>query len=73
MDCVVIGTNLKNRFENLKKCTEFLDKYNFTIKNLTIDDFVENIEKDFSSFEKYGWNVFCDFKFQSTYWRLGCQ
>jgi hypothetical protein len=58
MDCVVIGTNLKNRFENLKKCTEFLDKYNFTIKNLTIDDFVENIEKDFSSFEKYGWNVF---------------
>lgn len=33
MDCVVIGTNLKNRFENLKKCTEFLDKYNFIVKN----------------------------------------
>jgi len=57
MDCVVIGTNLKNRFENLKKCTQFLDKYNFTIKNLTIDDFVENTEKNFSSFKENGWNV----------------
>lgn len=57
MDCVVIGTNLKNRFENLKKCTEFLDKYNFIVKNLTIDDFVENTQQNFSSFEEKKWNV----------------
>ena len=58
MDCVVIGTNLKNRFEKLKICTGFLDKYNFTIKNLTVDNFVENIETNFSSFEENGWNIF---------------
>lgn len=57
MDCIVIGTNLKNRFENLKTCTKHLDKYDFTVKNLTIDQFTENSETDFSFFENNGWNV----------------
>jgi len=58
MDCVIIATNLKNRFENLKKCTEFLDKYKFNVKNLTVDDFVQNTAKNFSCFKEKGWNVF---------------
>lgn len=58
MDCVIIATNLKNRFENLKKCAEYLEKYQFTIKNITVDRIEENSDLDFSSFKKNGWNVF---------------
>ena len=57
MDCVLIGTNLKKRFENLKKCSIQLDKYNFKNKNLSLDFFEENTADDFSFFEKNGWNV----------------
>jgi len=46
MDCVVIGTNLKNRFEKLKICTGFLDKYDFTVKSQKdIEYFGSNLNK----------------------------
>ena len=57
MDCLLITTNLEERFEKLKKCTEYLNKFNFKTKNLSIDCFTENAVQDFSFFEKNGWNI----------------
>lgn len=57
IDCVLIATNLKNRFEKLKTCSQHLDKFNFKNKNLSVDCFNQDSIDDFSDFERRGWKI----------------